>query len=69
MSSIATMKECFLLPLLLHLLEGLGPSVAAAAAAAVRSLLDLLPFLFLLHDIRVDTPASVLPFAQVLQKK
>lgn len=59
------MKVCFLLPLLLHLLEGLGPSVAVA----VRSLLYLLPFLFLLHDIRVDTPASVLPFAQVLQKK
>ena len=58
---------CFPLPLVLHLLEGLGPSVAAAAA--VRDLLYLLSFLFLLHYIRVHTPASALPFAQVLQQK
>lgn len=52
-------------PLLLHLLEGLGPS----AAAAVRDLLDLLPLLFLLHHIRVDAPAPALPLAQVLRRE
>lgn len=56
------------LPLFLHLLEGLRPSVAAAAAA-VRDLLYLLPLLFLLHDVRVDTLAPALPFTQVLQQK
>lgn len=58
-------QVCFPLPLLLHLLEGLGPS----AAAVVCDLLYLLPFLFLLHYIRVDTPAPALPLAQVLQQK
>lgn len=57
-------QVCYPLPLLLHLLEGLGPSVAV-----VCDLLYLLPFLFLLHYIRIDTPAPALPFAQVLQQK
>lgn len=56
--------ECLFSPVLLHLLEGLGPSVAA-----VCNLLYLLPFFFLLHYIRVYTPTPALPFAQVLQRK
>lgn len=54
----------FLLPFLLHLLEGLGPSVTA-----IRNLLYRLPFFFLFHYVRVDTPAPALPLAQVLQQE
>lgn len=56
----------FSLPLFLHLLEGLRPS---GGGATVRDLLNLLPFLLLLHYIRVDALAPILPFGQVLQKK
>lgn len=51
-------------PLLLHLLEGPGPPVAA-----VRDFLDLLPLLLLLHHVGVDATPPALPLAQVLQRE
>lgn len=54
------------LPLVLHLPEGLRPSAVIIAGC---DLFNLLSFLLLLHYIWIDTPAPVLPLAQVLHKK
>lgn len=54
------------LPLVLHLPEGLRPSAVIVAGC---DLLYLLPFFFLFHYIWINTPAPVLPLAQVLQQK
>ena len=52
-------------PLLLHILQRPACSPAADVAAVV--LLDLLPLLLLLHDVRVDALTPGLPLAQVLR--
>lgn len=54
---------CMYLPLLFHLLEGLWFPVATDWS----KYLNLLSLFFLLHDIRVNTPAPVFPFSEILK--